>query len=149
MNRLRTDRGAIGFELLPFLILVFVIGTVLFAQSWAVIDAKLATNSAAREATRTFVEAPAANAVDAHSRAVAAGEDAGAAQSDRGEISVAVVGIATLERCARVTFEARQEISLVALPFVGGAGTMTVRSTHSEIVDPFRDGLDGRVNCVG
>ncbi|HCB36952.1 MAG TPA: hypothetical protein DEP66_01695, partial [Acidimicrobiaceae bacterium] len=50
------ERGIVGFEVLPFLVLVFMVGTLMFAQSWAVLDAKSATTAAARQAARTFVE---------------------------------------------------------------------------------------------
>ena len=52
------ERGAIaGIEALSFGMLLFVAGTLFIANIWAVIDAKLAVTSAAREATRAFVEA--------------------------------------------------------------------------------------------
>lgn len=145
------ERGVIGFELLPFLILVFVIGTLVFAQAWVVLDAKLATNSAAREATRTFVEQPAGTPNgQAIGAALSAGHRAATGHETSRATAVTLVSGGRLERCARVTFEATQTIAMLTLPFVGGAGSMTVRSTHTEIVDPYRDGLDrAEVPCAG
>ena len=44
--------------MLPFGLLTFVVGTLLVANAWGVVDAKLAVTSAAREAVRAYVEAP-------------------------------------------------------------------------------------------
>ncbi len=55
----RDDRGQVaGIEAVPFGILIFVVGALLIANAWAVIDVKMAVTSAAREAARTYVEAP-------------------------------------------------------------------------------------------
>ena len=149
MNR-PDQTGAVGFELLPFLVLVFVVGTLVFAQAWAVLDAKLATSSGAREAARTFVETPSGTAsAVATANAISTGARAASAQNPARDTVVALQSGGSLERCARVTFVATQTIDLVRLPFVGGAGSMTVRSTHSEIVDPYRDGLEIGVACAG
>ena len=57
-SRLAGDAGQVGgIEVLPFGFLVFISVTLLLANAWAVIDSKLATTSASREAVRTFVEA--------------------------------------------------------------------------------------------
>ena len=45
-----------GIEAIPFGILIFVVGALLIANIWAVIDAKAAVDAAAREATRSYVE---------------------------------------------------------------------------------------------
>ena len=45
-------------EVIPFGVLTFVVGALLIANAWAVVDAKMAVSAAAREATRAYVEAP-------------------------------------------------------------------------------------------
>ena len=56
-RRCRGDAGQVGgIEALPFGLLVFVVGALLIANAWAVVDAKFATDAAARQAVRTFVE---------------------------------------------------------------------------------------------
>ena len=56
-GRLRGDAGQVGgIEALPFGLLIFVAGSLLIANAWAVVDAKFATDAAARQAVRTFVE---------------------------------------------------------------------------------------------
>ncbi|HCB36951.1 MAG TPA: hypothetical protein DEP66_01690, partial [Acidimicrobiaceae bacterium] len=63
--------------------------------------------------------------------------------------AVASVGALSLRRCARVVFEATHAVPALALPLRRNARPIPVRSRHSEVVDPFRSGLDGRVTCVG
>jgi hypothetical protein len=54
------------------------------------------------------------------------------------------------ERCALVVAEATYRVPAVTVPWIGNFGRgIRVRSTHSEIVDPFRAGLTGRANCTG
>lgn len=135
-----------GIEGLVFGVLIFVFGTVLVANAWGVIDAKLATTSAAREAARTYVESS--------SEAVAgpAAEDA-ARQAivahgrrwERTEVSRPGSGF---DRCQRVTIEVSYDVPLIAIPLLGQAGNgITVTSRHSEVVDPYRSGLAGMAAC--
>lgn len=57
MSRWRDESGFVGgFEALPFGFLVFVAGTLLLVNAWAVFDSHLAASAAAREAVRSFVE---------------------------------------------------------------------------------------------
>jgi hypothetical protein len=145
VNRCRGDRGQVGgIEALPFGLLIFVAGSLLIANAWAVVDAKLATDAAARQAARTFVEATderlAFEAAAEAGRAAIAGHGR---DPDRAEISP--VGTFGLARCERATFEATYEVPALSIPFIGGYGTapFAVRSSHSEVVDPFRSGLAG------
>lgn len=142
----RDDRGQFaGIEAVPFSILVFVVGSLLLANAWAVIDAKLAVTSAAREAGRTYVEAP-PDLGTAQQRAREAGYDAiegHGRDRDRAEIHVENLAGA-YARCARITASATYDVPALTLPFIGGYGrAFHVRSTHSEIIDPFRDGIPG------
>jgi CBS domain containing-hemolysin-like protein len=159
----RDDRGQAGVEVLPLAVLVFVIGTLLAVNCWAVIDAKLATDAAAREATRHFVEADVTDATavgGAESASVAAGLAALAAHGrdpSRASLRLSALGggpgagdgAAGFSRCARATFTASYEVPALTLPWVGGFGrAFEVRSSHSELVDPFRDGVPGEaVGC--
>ncbi len=145
-DRCSGDRGQVGgIEALPFGLLVFVLGTLLIANAWAVVDAKFATDAAAREAVRTFVEgtdeATAFAAADEAARAVIAGHG-----RDPQRASVDPVGSFGLVRCARARFSVTYEVPALSIPLIGGYGTapFRVRSSHSEVVDPFRSGLDGQ-----
>ena len=147
------ESGQGGIEALPLGLLVFVVGALLIANAWAVIDAKLAVSSAAREATRTYVEAPAALSSDeAFAAARSAAEDAFAAQrgsSRRPDLRLIAGSDGARDRCTRVTAEATYRVPAVTVPWVGGFGRgVTVRARHSEIVDPFRSGLSGTAGCA-
>ncbi len=148
-GRCRGDRGQVGgIEALPFGLLIFVVGTLLIANAWAVVDAKFATDAAARQAVRTFVEAedPARARSAASTAALAAIEAHG---RDPGRATVRPVGDPQLVRCERATFEVAYEVPALSLPFIGGYGRapFRVRSTHSELVDPFRSGLSGSADA--
>jgi hypothetical protein len=155
VRRRRDDGGQVGgVEILPFGVLIFVVGTLLVANVWAVVDAKLAVDAAAREATRQYVEAGVVRQGDESAAAVAA-RDAGLAalaehgrDPSRAEVwrrdLTAPTGEATYVRCARVTFSASYEVPALTLPWIGGYGHgFEVVSNHSELVDPYRDGVPG------
>lgn len=143
--RARGDDGQVGgMEALPFGLLVFVLGALLIANAWAVVDAKFATDAAARQATRTFVEGTVPE--DAMVEAEAAARDAIAGHGrDPDRAEVRPIGAPELVRCARATFEVTYTVPALSLPLIGGYGRapFVVRSRHTELVDPFRDGLPG------
>ena len=147
MSRPRRDSsGVVGAEVLPFVVLVFVGGTLVIAQAWAGLDAKIAATAGAREAVRTFVEHRASHSLSAMRTAVDAGAQAMSGYRLGGEASVRPIGRAELRRCRRVTFEAAKEVPRLSL--LGGTWTpVTVRARSSEVVDPFRHGLGGRGLC--
>jgi hypothetical protein len=150
-----SDRGQVGgIEVLPFGLLVFVVGTLLVANAWAVVDAKLAVDAAARQATRHFVEAdvPAAREFgDAEAEARLAGYEALEAHGrERWRSTVALTGLESADgqagftRCARATFTASYDVPVLRLPWIGGFGSgLDVSSRHSELIDPYRDGVPG------
>jgi len=149
--RCHGDRGQIaGIEAIPFGLLLFVVGAMLVVNAWAVIDVKMTVTSAAREAARTYVEAPdhatgAAAAGDAALDAIAAHGRDPARATVRGP-----TGASSFERCQRVTFTVSYPVPAVTLPFVGGFGHgFDVRASHSEVVDPFRNDVPGEATCGG
>lgn len=138
--RCRCDESAqaAGAEAIAFGLLIFVVGVLLVANAWAVVDAKLAMSAAARQAVRAFVEAPtgsdplalaeeaAREAVEGHGR-------------DPNRLALRLVS-GELTRCSLVRFEASYLVPAVSVPWVGGKGDgFTATSRHSEIVDPYRD----------
>ena len=147
MHRRRGEDGQIGgVEAAIFGVLVFVFGTLVVVNAWAVVDAKLAASSAAREATRSYVEARSAD--DAGAAAQRAAEEAIRGHGrhvDR--LGLRSVG-GSFARCARVTLEASYRVPLLAIPVLGQRGTgFTVAARHSEVVDPYRSGLAGEAAC--
>lgn len=144
---LRREDGVVGgVEALPFGVLVFVVGTLIVVNAWGVVDAKMAVASAARQAVHAFVEAPAGDNAETAGR-VAAAQTMKALGRTAREPVIAVHGDFT--RCARVTATVSYDIPAIRLPWVRGWGTLTARSTASEIVDPLRSGLDGEAICIG
>lgn len=155
-SRGRGDAGQVGgIEALPFGILVFVVGSLLVANCWAVVDAKLAVDAAARQATRHYVEADVA--ADPEQSAVEAGLETLAAYGR--DPANAAVGLSNLEgsggqagftRCARATFTASYVVPALTIPWIGGFGDgIEVTSSHSELVDPYRSGVPGSAASCG
>lgn len=144
----RIDAGQGGLEVIPLGVLIFVIGTLLIVNVWAVVDAKFAVDAAAREAVRYYVEAEVVRPGDAggaEAAAVGAGLAALEAHGrDPSRASVRLSDGGPYVRCARVTFRASYTVPALTLPWIGGFGRgFAVTSEHSELVDPFRDGIPG------
>jgi hypothetical protein len=147
----RDDTGQVaGVEALSFGVLIFVTGALLVGNAWAVIDVKMATTLAAREAARAFVEA--GDASHARSDAERAAHEAIQAYG-RNPNLLTISGADTTEstvRCTAVTFTVSYPAPAIALPFVGGVGEgIVVHASHTELVDPFRDRIDdaGEARC--
>lgn len=136
------ERGAVGgFEVLPFGLLVFVAGTLLLTNAWAVIDGKLAASAAAREATRAFVESTGDAELAALAAATSAIEGHG---RDPGRMELTWDVGPDLRRCAANTIVVRYRVPTFTVPFIGafGSGVIETSGRHTEIVDPYRSGLD-------
>ncbi|HEV8297037.1 MAG TPA: hypothetical protein VGQ20_07070 [Acidimicrobiales bacterium] len=144
LGRWRNEQGQVGgIEVLPFGLLVFVAGSLLIANAWAVVDAKLAVTAAAREATRAYVEAPDAVAAQHAARARARETLSAYGRGDDGRVDVDVGAEQRLVRCARVSITVTYEVPALTVPFVGGfGGAIHAKATHTELVDPYRDGLE-------
>jgi anti-sigma-K factor RskA len=142
------ERGQLGgIEGVAFGVLVFVIGTLIIANAWAAIDAKLAAASAAREAARAYVESTDPAVADEAAHDAAAEALAGYGRDPNRMVVKHDAG--TLGRCDRVTFTVEYPVTLGAIPLVGRpAKTFVAASRHSELVDPYRSGLSGESHCV-
>lgn len=148
-KRRSNDRGQVGgIEVLPFAFLLFASVTLVIANAWGVIDAKMAVTAAAREAVRAYVETTGDSAAaEAARRRAVETLDAygrGGSRSTIGEPSVD----GSYRRCGRVTVTVSYELPVIAVPFIGGFGYLRpVESTFTEVVDPFRAGLPGTARC--
>lgn len=146
----RSDRGqAGGVEVLPFGLLVFVALTLVLVNLWAVIDARMAAGTAAREATRFVVEQA---GLDVGDDLVASGAETVAddalAGLGRTATAISISAPDGLVRCARVRVQVDVRVPAVTVPFTGlGAGSYRVTAAHSELVDPTRSGVDGSATC--
>lgn len=144
----RSERGVIGgVEVLPFGVLIFVAGALLIANAWAVIDAKLTVESAAREAGRAYVEAPDRATAEQTAHRAAREAVAGVGRDpDRMHLRNNDPDFA---RCSVVEHEADYEVPALTLPFIGGFGHgITVTGRHREVIDPYRQGLGPEHRCV-
>jgi hypothetical protein len=143
MTRWTDDRGFVGgFEVLPFGFLVFLAGTLLIVNAWAVFDCHLAASAAAREAVRAFVESAGPDAVAIEEAELAAQDALTGQGKDAARMTLSWEG-ARLERCQLVSVTVAYDVPTIAIPFIGsfGGGVIRTTSKHSEIVDPFRRGL--------
>lgn len=135
-----------GIEALVFGLLVLVLGTLVVANAWGVIDAKLAAAGAAREATQAFVQAPAGSDPAGMARAAAVRAMIGQGR-DAARMTLLVSG--DLTRCSRVVAEVRYRVPLIVVPMLGGLGSgFTAAARHSELVDPYRSGLPRMASCA-
>lgn len=149
-QRLAGDEGQVGgIEVLPFGLLIFVIGALIATNAWGVIDAKIAAGAAAREAARAYVEAPdqtaaAWMATDAARTTV----DGYGRSPDKAIVAVTHEGNQPWGRCVRVTVTVRYPVHTISLPGAGGYGDgLEVRAAHSELIDPYRSGLAPGGSC--
>jgi hypothetical protein len=144
----RDERGQVGgLEALLVGSLVFIVGVLIVANAWGVLDAKLAASGAAREAARAYVEAPTASSALVSARAAAALEIGGHGR-DPSRMEMRLLA-GSFARCQRVTIEVRYPVPLIRIPLLGSAGAgFVARARHSEIVDPYRRGLTGAATCA-
>jgi hypothetical protein len=147
-SRGRGEQGFVGgFEGLLFGVLLFVIGTLLVAHAWATVDTKFAVVEAAKQAARTYVEAPSAGAAGTEAQQAADQALAGYGRDPRRAEVRLLAG--EFGRCQRITIEVSYPAPLLELPVVGKVGTgQAVKADHSELVDPYRTALPGTSACA-
>jgi hypothetical protein len=143
----RDEGFAGGLDGLIFGLLIFVVGTLIVAGAWGVVDTKMATGTAAQDAARTYVESDNATDAEAGARAAAGDVLAGFGRTPT-RASVVLAG-GFFGRCQRITIRVTYPSPLLDLPFVGRVGRgLEVSSEHSELVDPYRTGLAGTASCA-
>jgi hypothetical protein len=130
-----------------FGLLIFVVGTLLVARTWAVVDTKFAVDAAARQAVRTYVQAPSAAA--AGPQADQAADVALSGYGRRPGLAEITLVSGNFSRCSLITIKVTYPAPLLVLPWLGRVGRSgEVSATHSELVDPFRSGLPGTSSCA-
>ncbi len=137
----RDERGQIGgVEAIAFGVLVLVLGMLGAASAWSVVDTKVAASSAAREAARSWVESD--GSPGAWDEAASRGREAFAGHG-RNPATLSLPHPADgFARCGPVTVTASTAVDLPRLPGVRAvARRVTVRASHTEVVDPYRSGL--------
>ena len=146
--RRRSEAGVVGgVEVLPFGFLVFVAGALLLANLWAVVDAKLAVEDAAREAARAYVEAEDEAAAGTAASSAARDSIAGAGRNPS-RLGL-TIDRPRFARCAAVSVTTSYRVAALTVPFLGGLGSgFTVRGRHREIIDPFAAGAAPENVCA-
>ena len=132
-------------EAVPLAVLTFVLGTLVVAHAWAVVDTRNEASAAAHAGVRAFVEAPAGQARGA-ARAAAR---AVLADSRSAERSWQVRVIGRPERCRPVTVRVTGRVPGLGLPWLARLAVVPVDVSHTEVVDPYRSGLAGPADCDG
>jgi hypothetical protein len=143
---------ALGFVLLLSMIL-------LAMNAWAVIDAKIRVAGAARFSVRTLVESqPGEISASLGTSGFEGGDDNMAikavklALTDRPKLLQNIRVVVALPqgavRCARVIVSVRATVPAFGFPRVGPLRHgFEVVTSQSEIIDPFRSGLEGSGEC--
>jgi len=142
------ERGQIGgVEALSFGVLILVLGVLGLESAWAVVDTKVAAASAAREASRSFVESD--GSATAWAAAARRGREAFAGHGrDPAAIDLPHPGDA-FGRCGPVTVTATTTVDLPKLPGIRAAvRRVQVRASHTEVVDPYRAGVRRGRSCA-
>ena len=131
-------------EAVAFGLLILVGGILLISNAWAVVDAKLAAGTSAREAARTFAKAPTSDPALAASEAERAARDTlNQLGWRRRDISITSAG-SGFERCAPVSYAVSIPVRAFRLPFLPvGPREFEVTARHTERVDPYRSGVPG------
>lgn len=141
------ERGQIGgVEALAFGVLIFVLGMLGAASAWAVVDAKVAATSAAREASRSFVESD--GSATAWADAARRGREAFTGHG-RSPLALDLPRPAdAFGRCGPITVTATTTVHLPRLPGIRAAvRQVQVRASHTEVVDPYRAGVRRGPTC--
>lgn len=153
MTRWRGEHGVVGgAEALIFGVLIFLGGSILTLNAWAVLDAKMSVTAAAREGARAAVDAPAGAGGD-QLRAIVAtsARQALAGQSKDPDNLVGAPRVAgAVQRCAPITVEIDYSVRGIRGPWFGSFGGSSIQVTGraTEVVDPFRSGLEGEAGCA-
>lgn len=143
MTTVADEQGQVGgIEAVTFGMLVLVVGVLLIANAWGVVDAKSAARTAAREAARTFATAPETSTARADADAVSAGSETLREMGWANPRDRIVRTQGSFDRCDVATYEAIVIVPALRLAWLSpAAASFTVRAYHSERVDPFRSGV--------
>lgn len=150
VSRSESEAGfAGGFAGLLFGLAIFVIGTLLAAYAWSVVETKAAVSAAAREAARSYIQAPSsvAGITDARQAAFAA-LSGRVSDPSKARVDLESGGFG---RCQRISISVAYPAPAIELPLVrhiGPLGGGTVHAEHSELIDPYRTGLAGSAQCA-
>lgn len=135
-----SERGTV--EVLPLAMLTFVAGALLLSHAWAVVAARNEAAAAARAGVVAHVESRSARP---DLEALAAANRTIGDSAFRWHIAVS----GRPGRCRPVTVRVSGAVPLLRLPWIGASASVPVEAAHSQIVDPYRSGLEGTAACHG
>ncbi|MCX6524047.1 MAG: hypothetical protein NTX58_04650 [Actinobacteria bacterium] len=133
------ERGAVGGgEGVIFGMLILVAGTLVILNLWAILDARMALDTAASEYLRTYTEQ------QYFFQARVVGEAAAKDSLTQRGLSPYRVSIQASEPqgfgpCAVAVVQLTTQVPWVRVPFLAGAGSTTVRVTQTELIDAHRE----------
>lgn len=144
---LSDDRGFVaGAEALLFGAVLFVVGVLVMANGWAVLDARFAAASAARAATRAAIATPVGE--DPHEHAQAAADLALEAHAPRSWSSSLIAEREPRQRrCQEVRYRVVIDVPLIALDGWRSDMAVSVAASSIQVVDPYRSGLPAGREC--
>jgi hypothetical protein len=135
----RGERGqAAGIETLPFGVLVFVAGTLLVVNAWAVVSNRATADSLAREYLRAYTkESSRPDALEAGQQVV----DAIVASHDMPADRVHVDPPTAWGACAVAVVTVRLTVPDIQAPFLGSLGSHRITVVHRDRIDAYRRGV--------
>lgn len=135
----RGERGQMaGLETLPFGVLVFISGTLLVVNAWAIVTNRTTADSIAREYLRAYTKATTrTDALASGQRVVDALVDARGLPRDR----VRIEPPATWAACDVAVVTVHLTVPEVRAPFLGGFGSTDLVVTHRDRIDAYRQGV--------
>lgn len=135
VRRRRPEAGqAAGAETIPFGVLVFVAGTLVVVNAWAVVDTRTALDTAARDYLRAYTSAPTSAEGRAAGRVAAVESLAARTSSASTRITDPPEPFGP---CRPATVRLEVEVPAMRVPFLGTLGTHTVSTTQTELVQPY------------
>jgi hypothetical protein len=138
-GRVHGEHGqAAGIETLPFGVLVFIAGTLLVVNAWAVVTNRATADSIAREYLRSYTkETSRPAALDAGRRVV----DAIVASRGLPPGRVHVDPPTAWGACAVATVTVHLTVPDIHAPFLGDLGTHQITVIHRDRIDAYRRGV--------
>lgn len=142
----RNQRGALGgIEGVAFGVLIFAMGSFVMLSAWAVVHAKVGTQSAARELVRAVVKGDPEVNLNAEDLARKILAERNVASRD---LVVTLTPTGAPQRCDFIEARVRVTVPRVSLPLLGQpGGFQTVSATHRSRMDPYRSGVGGASTC--
>lgn len=140
--RRRSERGVVGgAEGLLFGVLILVAGTLVVLSSWAVLDRRIALDSAAREYLRSYTEQQDQASAEAAGRAAAITVLA-ARGTDPASVTITALTTNGFGPCAAAAVQLTSSVRWLRAPFLDGdtgTGVTSVQVTHRELIDAHRE----------